>query len=140
MWRNYFAVDFFTQAVTVDADTGIIASPLVAEGGQAIFPIFFVLTGTPFSGDETDDVTIEWHVDAAGTGGVLATTTFGQLLNGTEERLEVWPGDITAVGFNVSRDMVPLFPFHKVLWDTEGVAPTPAHTLTITMSYLVMGE
>ena len=137
-WRNYFATTFFSQAVTTDDDSGIIATPLVTDGGQAIYPLYFLLTGTPFSGDETNDVTIEWYVNAAGTGGAIGTTTFAQLLNGTEAvPLEVWPGDVNA--FDGSRDLVPLFPLHQVLWDTAGAAPTPDHTITITMGHQVLG-
>lgn len=134
-WRAHFAKTFFTQAVTTTSSTGIIATPFVTEGGSAVHPLFFVASGAPITGDEVNVITIDWHVDAAGTGGILATTTFDELNAGNLADLEPWPGDITAV-YNVARDLVPLFPFHNITWTTGGVAPAPAHTITITIGYL----
>ena len=82
--------------------------------------------------DETNDLTIDWYADAAGNGGALGTTTFNQLTAGSLTDLEIWPGDVTV--YAAGRDLVPLFPFHKITHTLAGTTKSMAYT--IGMGYL----
>jgi len=126
----------FYQSATVVAtgDTGIIATPLVVDGGLAILPLYFLAIGTNMLTDETNIVTIDWYPDAAGTTG-LGTTTFNQLTAGALTDFEVWPGDVTI--FNAGRDFVPLFPYCKITWTLAGT--TKSMAFSILCYYMTFG-
>lgn len=132
-WKNTFNATFYQSATVVaTGNTGIIATPLVTSGDEAIFPLFLVAVGTNMLTDETNDLTIDWYGDAAGNGGAIGTTTFNQLTAGSLTDLEAWPGDVTA--YNAGRDMVPLFPYHKITHTLAGITKSMAYT--IYLSYL----
>jgi len=131
-WKSTWHSTFHTSAtVVVTGNTGIIATPLVTSGAGAIFPIAFVAVGLNMLTDETNDLTIDWYADAAGTGGAIGTTTFDQLTAGSLTDVEVWPGDVTA--YNAGRDLMPLFPFHKITHTLVGT--TKSMEYIIYMSY-----
>ena len=137
-WNATFNSVFFTSAdpIVVTGNTGIIATPLVTSGSEAILPLYFVAVGTDMAGDETNDIKIEWYGDAAGNGGIIGTTTFDQLTAGGLTDLEVWPGDVTA--FDSGRDFVPMFPFHKITWTLVGTTKSMAFILYL--SYMQSGN
>lgn len=136
-WLSTFNYAFYTSAtVSATGNTGIIATPLVTSGSVAIFPLFFVAVGSAMATDETNDLTIDWYGDAAGNGGIIGTTTFNQLTAGSLTDLELWPGDVTA--YDAGRDLVPLFPFHKITHTLGGTTKSMAYI--IYMSYLTLGS
>lgn len=135
-WDAVYGATFYQSAtVVVTGSTGIIATPLVVSGAEAIFPLFFTATGTNMLTDETNILTIDWYADAAGTGGIIGTTTFNQLTAGSLTDLEVWPGDVTA--YNAGRDLVPLMPFMEITHTLAGT--TKSMEYLIQLSYLKTG-
>ena len=133
--RNVFNTILFSSGTVVaTGDTGIIATPFVSNGGSAVFPLFFVAVGASMLTDETNDITIDWYGDAAGNGGAIGTTTFNQLTAGSLTDLEAWPGDVTA--YNAGRDLVPLFPYHKITHTLGGT--TKSMSYIIYISYLCL--
>lgn len=135
-WVPTWNATFYTSSITlaVTGDTGIIATPLMPATGQpALFPLFFLATGNNMATDETNIVTILWYGNVAGDGGAIGTTTFVQMTAGAPTpALEIWPGDVAAYG--PSRDLVPLFPFCKIVWTLAGT--TKSMGFTLWMSYL----
>ena len=135
-WRVVWNATLYSSGtVTIDDDTGIIINPLLNPLNGPIFPSYFILVGADMTGDELNDVTIEWYGDSAGNGGAIGTTTFNQILVGTLTDLEAWPGDVTA--WNAARDWVPMPPYHKILWDLTGVAPAHSMSFIIYCSYVI---
>jgi hypothetical protein len=132
-WSPIYA-ELFYQSATVVAtgNTGIIATPGAISGKLAEHPLFFTATGTNMLTDETNILTVDWYADAAGTGGIICTTTFDQLTAGALTDLELWPGDCTA--YNAGRDLVPLLPYMKITHTLAGTTKSMEYTLAI--SYL----
>ena len=136
-WNATFNSTFYTSAtVVITGDTGIIATPLVTSGSEAILPLYFVAVGLNMLTDETNIITIDWYGDAAGNGGAIGTTTFNQLTAGNLTDLEVWPGDVNA--FDSGRDFVPMFPFHKITWTLVGT--TKSMEFILYLSYMQSGN
>jgi len=126
---------FYQSAtVVVTGNTGIIATPFVVDGGLAILPLYFLAVGTDMATDETNDITIDWYPNAAGSAG-LGTTTFNQLTAGAPIDFEVWPGDVTI--FNAGRDFVPLFPYCKITWTLVGT--TKSMAFSVSCYYVTFG-
>lgn len=135
-WKAVYGATFYqSPTVVATGDTGIIATPLVLSGADAIFPLFFTATGTNMLTDETNILTIDWYADAAATGGIIGTTTFNQLTAGALTDLELWPGDVTA--YNAGRDLVPLMPFMKITHTLAGTSKSMEYL--IQLSYLKTG-
>ena len=132
IWTSTFNELFYTSATVVaTGDSGIVATPLVVSGGPAIFPIFFLAIGFSMATDEENTLTIDWYTDAAGSGGIIGTTTFANMTAGAPiPPIEVWPGDVT--GFGASRDLVPLFPFMKVTHTLAGTTKSMSYRLYIS--------
>jgi hypothetical protein len=123
-----------TLGLSATGNTGVIATPLVVDGGLAILPLYFYALGTNMATDETNTLTIDWFPDAAGTTG-LGTTTFDQLTAGSPKDFEVWPGDVAV--FNAGRDFVPLPPFCKITWTLAGT--TKSMDFTLLCYYVTFG-
>lgn len=119
--------------LSATGNTGIIAynagtsATLGSPVNGALFPLFFVAVGNNMTTDETNILTIEWYADSAGNGGIIGTTTFDQLTAGNLTDLEVWPGDVSA--FNAARDMVPMFPYMKIVWTLAGTTKSMGFTI-----------
>jgi len=136
-WLAFYGELFYQSAtVVVSGDSGIIATPGIASGGVAKFPLYFTATGTNMLTDETNAIKIDWYADAVATGGIIGTTTFDTLTAGSLTDLEIWPGDVSA--YNAGRDMVPLLPFMKITWTLAGT--TKSMEFTIQFSYTRTGE
>lgn len=125
---------YSSGTVVATGDTGIIATPLVVNGGLAILPLYFLAVGSEMATDETNIITIDWYPDSVGTTG-LGTTTFDQLTAGAPRDFEVWPGDVTI--FNAGRDFVPLFPYCKITHTLAGT--TKSMSYVITVYYVTFG-
>lgn len=132
--RSVFGETFYSSGtVTTTGNTGVIAVPTLA-GSQisAIFPIAFHVKGASQATDETNDVTIDWYLDAAGEFSV-GTTTFVQMTaSDMLPPVEPWPGDVTLwniTGAGTMHPRVPLPPYHKI---THTLAGT-----TKSMSYII---
>jgi len=139
MWRSYFNVVFHQSAtVVLTGNTGIIATPGVVHGGQALFPMWFLAVGTNQLTDETNVLTIDWYGDSTGRGGSIGTTTFDIMSApppaSNAEDFEAWPGDVTA--WNAARDMVPLPPFHKITHTLVGTTKSMEYTILISYTQL----
>lgn len=126
---------YSSGTIVATGNTGIIATPLVTDGGLAILPLYFVAVGSDMATDETNDITIDWFPDAAGTTG-LGTTTFNQLTAGSPKDFEVWPGDVSI--FNAGRDFVPLFPYCKITHTLAGT--TKSMSYVISCYYVTFGH
>ncbi len=133
-YRNYFHQTLYSSGTVVaTGDTGIIAVPSFGMPNVAIFPLCFFAVGADMTTDETNDITIEWHTNAAGTGGAIGTTTFTQLTAGVPSNKEGWPGDVTL--FNAAKEMVPLPPYHKITHTLAGTTKSMSYILYV--SYMV---
>jgi len=128
-WKNAFNEVFYSSGtITVTGNSGIIATPNVLSGGEAVFPLFFVAVGTGLATDETCAVTMGWYGDAAGNGGAIGTTTFATMTAGAPiPAAEAWPGDVTF--YNAGRDMIPFLPFRQINWTLAGT--------TISLSFII---
>jgi hypothetical protein len=134
-WSAVYGELFYqSPTVVVTGNTGIIATPGVASGGLASFPLHFTATGTNMLTDETNTLTIDWYADASGTGGIICTTTFDVLTAGSLTDLEIWPGDCAA--YNAGRDLVPLMPFMKITHTLAGTTKSMEYTLRISYTRL----
>lgn len=133
-WAAIWGETFYTSAVNLAAtgNTGVVATPLApASGRPAIFPLAFVALGNNMLTDETNDLTIDWYLDAAGAY-TVGTTTFNQLTAGALSDVEGWPGDVTF--YNAGRDMVPIPPYCKITYTLGGT--TKSMGFTLMLSYL----
>jgi len=119
---------YSSGVVTTTGDTGVIATPGVTDGGRAILPLYFYVIGTLMTTDETNDITIDWYPNSAGTAGI-GTTTFNQLTAGSPTDFEVWPGDVTI--FNAGRDFVPLPPYCKITHTLGGTTKSMLYVVWI---------
>ena len=129
--RTFFDSEFYSSGTIVaTGNTGIIATPHVSNGGLGVFPYAFLAVGSSMATDETNDIVIDWYTNSAGTGGAIGTTTFNQLTAGSPNDLEVWPGDVTA--FNAGRDLVALFPYHKITYTLAGTSKSMSFILYLS--------
>jgi hypothetical protein len=128
-WTATWADVFYTSAINLSAtgNTGVIATPLIpASGAPAVFPIGLVAIGNNMATDETNTLTIDWYLEAAGAI-AIGTTTFTQLTASVLTVVEAWPGDVAA--FNAGRDLVPLFPYCKITWTLAGTTKSMGFVL-----------
>ena len=119
---------YSSGVVTATGNTGVIATPLVTDGGLAILPLYFFAVGTLMTTDETNDITIDWYPNATGTAGI-GTTTFNQLTAGSPSDFEVWPGDVT-IWDTVKPLLLPLPPYCKITHTLGGTAKSMIYVIS----------
>ena len=119
--------------MTIDTLRGTIytSATLTVTGSSDVLDIggnfktgFFAIVGSGITTDETLDLTVDFYADSSGTTS-LGTITFGQLLDGTLTRVQIWPGGVTA------RDHPLHIPrFIKLTWTIAGSTPLMTFVLS----------
>lgn len=114
----YHKTVYSSATLTANGNSGILA---FADQVNALFATHchygwvFVAVGAGIATDETLDLTMDFFMDTAGTGGAVGTITFDQLLVGSTTDLEVWPGDISAFTIDT-----PVPPYFRLNWTLGG--------------------
>ena len=140
-WNATYDHTFFSSGtITANGNTGVIATPLVTSGSDAIIPIAFTLKGADMTVDETNTVTIDWYLDSAGEF-TIGTTTFVALTwTDLLAPVEAWPGDVTLFNNSDVGAMtrgIPLPPFHKITHVLAGAAKSMS--FIIKLAHLSLG-
>jgi hypothetical protein len=131
-WRGHFGINLYQSGdITASGDTGILPTVGLPLNFNARFPIVFIAAADGLGVGQSLEVAIDWYMNPEGTDGVISTTTFDKLTPNSSKDIETWPGDAFPL-----RDMVPIFPFHKITYTLAG--PGGPVSFRINYAYLTL--